>query len=73
MQLLIIINSLNPIVVGILDMRSIINDLLWAPKHLYFAHYVIVVNLITPRSRLEEIERRCDAMDVRLFGEQTTK
>jgi hypothetical protein len=50
-------------------MRSILTFVTYLPKRVVFAHYVVFVNLMTPRHRVAEIEQRCTAMHRRLFGE----
>lgn len=52
-------------------MPSILNMVLWLPKQVLYSHYCLYVHLSLPRSRLNEIERRCDAMHTRLFGDMT--
>ncbi len=44
--------------------------LLWLPKHLFLAHYVLAVNLLTPSSRAAETDARCERMYQRLFREK---
>lgn len=42
--------------------------LLWPVKQIFFSHYVLWVNLTTPRSRMDDIESRCARMHQRIFG-----
>jgi len=50
-------------------MRTLLGFVMYLPKRVVLAHYVVLVNLTTPRSRMDEIERRCMAMHQRMFGE----
>lgn len=42
---------------------------LWLPKLIFLAHYVVFVNLTTPHKRLHTAEQRIALMHLRLFGD----
>ncbi len=45
-----------------------LNLILWLPKQILLSHYVVLVHLTTPRSRLDQADAKCDRMRQRLFG-----
>ena len=46
-----------------------LKSITWLPKQIFFAHYVLVVNLTHVRQDMLEIDRKCDQMHQRLFGQ----
>jgi hypothetical protein len=51
-------------------MRSCLAVVTFLPKCVLYAHFVLWVNLTTPRSRLAEIGARCARLRQRLFGKR---
>ncbi|GBG13511.1 uncharacterized protein NMK_1061 [Novimethylophilus kurashikiensis] len=43
------------------------NIVLWLPKQIFFAHYVMYIHLVTPRRQLDEAEQRIELMQRLLF------
>jgi len=50
-------------------MRSLLRVVLWLPKEIFYQHYVLYVSLTTPKACWADMERRCEAMHQRLFGD----
>jgi hypothetical protein len=50
-----------------------LNSILWFPIHILLAHYVLMVNMTTPRGRIDEADARCEQMYQRLFGKKLQK
>ncbi|MBV1776017.1 hypothetical protein KSF73_09860 [Burkholderiaceae bacterium DAT-1] len=45
-----------------------LDAILWIPKQIIFSHYVVLLNLCYPRTKLAQIEVKCDAFHEKLFG-----